>query len=116
MVLIINVISDFLPTIDKNFRRLLLYSRIGVMAMLSYYGKDGLSYQDIKDSLKLEDGSLSPNLLWLRKNDYITSEDTEIGEKSIAVYYITSKGEEAYKHVKTWLRELLVFNNEKGEL
>ena len=43
-------------SLDRKFRRILLYARISVLAMLDYYGDDGVAYQDLKDALRLEDG------------------------------------------------------------
>ncbi len=100
--------SNGLPSsLDRKYRRLLLYARISTLAMLSYYDKDGLSYQDIKDTLKLEDGSLAPNLLWLKKHHYIRSEGTKMEDKTIAVYYIEEDGRKAYNEIKSWLGQIL---------
>ena len=93
--------------LDAGLRRLLIYARIGVMAMLDYYGEDGLPYQDIKDAFKLPDGSLSPNLVWLKKNKYIESRNERIEGHSVVVYYATEEGKQAYTKVKRWLNTLL---------
>ena len=106
--------NNGLPSsLDKDYRRLLLYARISTMAMLSYYDKDGLSYQDIKDTLKLEDGSLAPNLLWLKKHRYIRSEDTKVEGKTIVVYYIEENGRKAYNEMRSWLGRILHSNQEQ---
>ncbi len=100
--------NNNLPSsLDKKYRHLLLYARISTLAMLDYYGKDGVSYQDIKDTLKLEDGSLAPNLLWLRNHKYIRSDDTKVDEKTIVVYYIEENGRNAYNEMKSWLSNIL---------
>jgi DNA-binding PadR family transcriptional regulator len=77
------------------------------MAMLSYYGDDGLPYQDIKGVLGLEDGSLGPNLMWLKKQGYIKVEEAEVEDKTVAVYYMTEEGKNAYAMVSAWLDKLL---------
>jgi DNA-binding PadR family transcriptional regulator len=107
-----NGLPSFLNT---KYRRLLLYARISTLAMLDYYGKDGLSYQDIKDTLKLEDGSLAPNLLWLKNHHYIRSEDTRVEGKLMVVYYIQENGKKAYDEIKSWLILILHLNDRKVE-
>lgn len=94
-------------SLDKKYRRLLLYARISTLAMLNYYGKDGLTYQDIKDALKLEDGSLGPNLSWLKEEGYIRAEDTKIEDRTVAVYYIEEDGKKVYGEVRLWLINIL---------
>jgi hypothetical protein len=96
------------PALEKKLRRLLLYARISTLAMLDSlsYGEhkqDGLPYQDLKYALGLEDGSLGPNLLWLKNKKYIISKDEKIEDKTIVVYYITDVGRRAYADVKAWL-------------
>ena len=93
--------------LDRKLRRLLIYVRIGIMAMLDYYGKDGVLYQEIKDAFKLSDGSLGPNLTWLKDNKYIEERDEEIEGHNVAVYYATDEGKLAYIQVKKWLDTLL---------
>lgn len=93
--------------LDGKLRRLLIYARIGIMAMLDYYGEDGLPYQDMKDAFKLPDGSLGPNLTWLKDNKYIEAHDEEIEGHSVVVYYATEEGKQAYTQVKKWLDVLL---------
>lgn len=115
MAIVIEDNKGLPSSLDGKYRRLLLYARISTLAMLYYYGKDGLSYQDIKDTLKLEDGSLAPNLLWLKNNHHIRSEDTKVEDRTIVVYYIEKKGEKAYEEIKSWLvRTLHLFGEQKG--
>ena len=94
-------------SLDKKYRRLLLYARISTLAMLNYYGKDGITYQDIKDALKLEDGSLGPNLSWLKDKGYVRAEDTIMEDKIVVVYYIEENGRNVYAEVKSWLVNVL---------
>ena len=100
-------------SLDKKYRRLLLYARISTLAMLNYYGKDGLTYQDIKDALKLEDGSLGPNLSWLKEKGYVRAEDTIVEDRTVAVYYIEESGRNVYAEVKSWLINVLHLNEIK---
>lgn len=106
--------KDFVSSLDKKYRNLLLYARISTLAMLNYYGKDGLSYQDIKDTLKLEDGSLAPNLRWLKNHRYIRSEDAEVDKKTLVVYYIEDNGRKAYNDIESWLSRILHLGDQKG--
>ncbi|MCL5101989.1 MAG: transcriptional regulator [Candidatus Marsarchaeota archaeon] len=107
MGIAVNGSNDLPYSLEKKYRRLLLYARISTLAMLDYYGKDGLSYQDIKGALNLEDGSLAPNLLWLKNNHYIKSEEVKVENKQITAYYIEEKGSKAYKEIKSWLNNIL---------
>jgi DNA-binding MarR family transcriptional regulator len=112
--------NNGLPSsLDRKYRRLLLYARISTLAMLSYYEQDGnqegLPYQDIKDALGLEDGSLGPNLIWLKKEGYIRSSDTRLGDKTVVVYYIEENGKKAYEEIKSWIVHTLHLN-EKNEI
>jgi len=110
----IDIKLNILPSsLDKEYRRLLLYARISTLAMLDYYGKDGLTYQDIKDALNLEEGSLGPNLSWLKEKGYIRAEDTKIEDRTIVVYYIEETGKKVYAQVKLWLANVLHLNEIK---
>lgn len=109
MVVIINENYNSLPSsLDRKLRRVLLYARISVLAMLNYYGEDGVAYQDIKDALKLEDGSLGPNLMWLKKQGYVKSKEEKVEDKTIVVYYITESGKQTRNSVKHWLDSIFI--------
>ncbi len=107
---------DNLPSsLDKKLRRVLLYARISVLAMLDYYGHDGVSYQDIKDAVKLEDGSLGPNLVWMKDHGYIKSKEEKANGKTAVVYYITESGRQAYQEIKRWLNGVFMHNEDGGK-
>jgi len=93
--------------LDKKLRRLILYARIATLAMLHYYGGNGMLYQDIKFALRIEDGALIPNLNWLKEHGYIEAKEEKVEGKSATVYYITDAGERAFNEIKTWLNTLL---------
>ena len=121
MAIVIEDNKGLPSSLDGKYRRLLLYARISTLAMLSYYEQDsnqeGLPYQDIKDALGLEDGSLGPNLLWLKDQGYIRAADTKVGDKTVVVYYIEEDGRKAYNEMKLWLVYILHLNeNKKGIL
>jgi len=103
-------------SLDRKLRRVLLYARISVLAMLDYYGEDGVAYQDIKDALKLEDGSLGPNLIWLKEHGYVKSNEEKIEDKTIVVYYITDSGKQARNSVKQWLDSIFVHPEKKEKV
>jgi hypothetical protein len=93
--------------LDKKLRRLLLYARIGTLAILSNFGKNGASYKDIKYALRIEDGVLIPNLTWLKKHNYVISKDEKIEGKKVVVYYITEAGIRAFEEVKKWINSII---------
>ncbi len=101
-------------SLDKKLRHVLLYARISILAMLDYYGNDGLSYQDIKDALKLKDGSLGPNLAWLKGHGYIEPKEERVDEKTVIVYYITEAGKQACTDAKHWLGGIFVQQELQG--
>ena len=100
-------------SLDRKLRRVLLYARISVLAMLDYYGEDGVAYQDIKDALMLEDGSLGPNLAWLKDHKYVESKEEKVDEKTVVVYYITESGKQTRDSVKHWLDSIFIHQDKK---
>lgn len=97
-------IADVSPSfeLESHYRRLLIYARIGVLAMLVFYEeeKGGLPYRDLKNALHLPDGSLGPNILWLRRHGYIR-------RGRATMYEITPEGKIAYNRIKEWLTLLM---------
>ena len=98
--------------LDRRHRRLLIYGRLGALAMLNFYSKDGLPYRDIKEALALPDGSLGPNIMWLKEEGLIKLQNGQ-DTNSTAIYQITDKGTTAYKKIKDWI---LMIMNEGVEL
>lgn len=84
--------------LDKPLRKLLRYSRLSVLAMLNATKEDGLTYNSLKDSSGLSEGTIGPTLKWLNDNGYI--ETKEAVEK---VYTIKQKGEDDFKAFNAWL-------------
>lgn len=103
-------------SLDRKLRRVLLFARISILAMLDYYDEDGVAYQDIKDALKLEDGSLGPNLMWLKKHGYIEPKEEKVEDKTIVVYYITESGKHACNSVKHWLDNIFIHATKKEKI
>ena len=105
-------VNEIPYVLDKELRRLLLYARLSTLAILSALSyekgnQEGLPYQDLKYALDLEDGSLGPNLLWLKNKGFITSRDENVEDKTIVVYYITEDGKKAFDKLNEWLKKLL---------
>lgn len=95
-----------IPLLEKKYRRLLFYSRFFLLYQLAYYGKDGIAYNALKDTRKLgiPAGSLSPNLLWLKQQGYVTDKASGSGE---SIYYITKEGETAFDELKKWFKIII---------
>lgn len=95
-----------IPLLEKKYRRLLFYSRFFLLYQLAYYGKDGIAYNALKDTIKLgiPAGSLSPNLLWLKQQGYIIDKASGSDE---SIYYITKEGEIAFNELKKWLEIIM---------
>lgn len=103
------VSSGELLSLDKGYRRLLFYSRFVLLYQLAYYREDGVAYRDFKDTKKIgiPQGSLSPNLIWLKKKGYIS--EKSIKDSNEGAYYITDEGKKAVLSLLTWL-EVIVNN------
>ena len=69
--------------------------RLGIMSALS--SVDVLSFQELKNILKVTDGNLSVHLKLLEKNNYIVVEKHFIGRKPHSSYSLTNTGKEAFK-------------------
>lgn len=97
--------------LDKNHKKLLLYSRFLILHTLFYFSDDGVAYSDLKDTKKngIPEGSLSPNLLWLKKHGYIREEPRDGNEN---VYFIKSEGKTALRALMDWLDNMIKIFNE----
>lgn len=84
-------------------RRLLIYSRLGALSYMYYYGASGIPYRDLKTALELSDSRLGPQLLWLRKRGYARVKVEKEDEVELSVYYIEPKGREAFEAVLSWI-------------
>jgi DNA-binding PadR family transcriptional regulator len=89
--------------LKPDYRRLLIYSRLGALSYMHYYGESGIAYRDIKAALDLSDSRLGPQLLWMRKNGYAKIKEEKSDGTELSVYYIQPKGKAAYEAVISWL-------------
>ncbi len=92
--------------LDRECRRLLIYSRLGTLSQLYFFDRDGVQYIDLKTETGLKDSFLGPQLKWLEDKRYIRRKEESMDDKKEAVYYITDKGREKYKTVLDWLLSL----------
>lgn len=103
-----------IPPLDKNHQKLLFYSRFLILHTLFYFSKDGVAYSDLKDTKKIgiPEGSLSPNLLWLKKHGYIREEPRDGNEN---VYFIKPEGETALRALMDWLEYIISISKKVDE-
>lgn len=80
--------------------------------MLAFYEPEALPYKDIKSTLRLPDGSLGPNILWLKQKGYIKPVTEKVEGSKVVAYRITTNGKEVYDTLKDWL--VLLFNMDKN--
>jgi hypothetical protein len=92
--------------LERSYRRILTYSRLGCLSYLYYYGDDGVAYRELKSVLDVTDSTLASQLYWLKKNEYAKPREEKIGADEIAVYYITPKGKDAYMAILKWFTVL----------
>ena len=97
-----------MPSLDKNFRKLLTYSKIMSLTILSIYEKDGYPHQYLIKDLEVPEGVVKPNLEYLEKNRFITKSK----ESDLIIYRITEKGKEALNSIMSWLDELKGYKSE----
>ena len=69
--------------------------RIGIMTELSASGI--LSFQDLKNMLKVTDGNLSVHLKHLEKREYVIVQKNFIKRKPHSTYRLTDHGVKAFK-------------------
>ncbi len=86
------------PWLDQKFHRLLTYSKIMSLTILSIYKEDGYPYKYLINDLGVMEGVAKPNIQYLEKKGFIV----KIQEKPLVVYKITDSGEEALKNIIEW--------------
>lgn len=79
--------------------------RLGIMAALSV--SNTLTFQELKQSLKVTDGNLSVHLKLLEKHDYVAVKKRFIGKKPRSSYRLTASGKEALKKYLQKLEKLI---------
>ncbi len=100
-------------SLDKNYRKLLLYPRLFTLTVLNYVDKDGLPYEELRNITGLSEGTLNPTLAFLRKEELIRTEETSLDKKRAIILYITEKGKDAYKNLLDWFKKLIEMENGK---
>ena len=86
------------PGLDCKFHRLLTYSKIMGLTILSIYKEDGYPYKYLINDLGVMEGVAKPNIQYLEKNGFIA----KIQESPLIVYKITDSGEEALENIIKW--------------
>lgn len=105
-------------SLKPDYRRLLIYSRLGALSYMHYYGESGIAYRELKSALDLSDSRLGPQLLWMRKMGYAKIKEEETDGNELSVYYITPKGKTAYEAVILWFGSIPLgreLKEQKGE-
>ncbi|MGC8556825.1 MAG: transcriptional regulator [Fervidicoccus sp.] len=106
-------INGFDISLDKNYRKLLLYPRLFTLTALNYVDKDGLPYEELRNITGLSEGTLNPTLVFLKKEELIRTEETSLDKKRAIILYITEKGKNAYKNLSDWFKKLIEMENGK---
>ncbi len=92
--------------LDKECRRLLIYSRLSSLSQLYFFSPERVSYAELKAEVGIADSFIGPQLKWLESKGYIKEAEEGMDDSKETVYYITEKGKEKYKTVLEWLISL----------
>ncbi|HEC37600.1 hypothetical protein LCGC14_0471570 [marine sediment metagenome] len=90
-------------------------TRFMLLTLLSYF-IDGLQFRELKASLKVSDGNISSNLLYLAKMGYINKNAIEFDNKKLHYYTITENGKVELKKILNWMaliKKLLGVTNDE---
>jgi DNA-binding MarR family transcriptional regulator len=79
--------------------------RLGIMAALSV--SESLTFQYLKQTLKLTDGNLSVHLRLLEKNNYVLVAKSFVARKPCSSYRLTPAGREAFKEYVQQLEKFI---------
>lgn len=97
-----NVALDKLLGLDKLIHERV---RLGIMAALSV--SESMTFQELKQTLKVTDGNLSVHLRLLETNDYISVEKSFIDRKPCSIYRLTEKGKTSFQEYIQQLEKLI---------
>lgn len=92
--------------LEREYRRLLTYSRLGSLSQLYFFERDGVPYRDLRAELELDDSGFGPQLKFLKDEGYVKVKEVGLNDEKITVYYITESGKRAYKEILEWIRGL----------
>ena len=93
---------DKLVALDKVIHERV---RLGIMAALSV--SQELTFQEIKQMLKVTDGNLSVHLRSLEKHDYVEAEKNFIGRKPQSCYRLSATGRSAFRKYISQMENLI---------
>ena len=98
---------ETIPDLQHETTKLLTYSKIKSLLLLSIYGEDGYPYKYIIEDLDVQEGVAKPNIKYLEREGFIS----RIPDESQIVYIITEKGREALHHIFTWIRDIQTYKD-----
>ena len=98
---------ETIPDLQHETTKLLTYSKIKSLLLLSIYGEDGYPYKYIIEDLDVQEGVAKPNIKYLEREGFIA----KIPDDSQIVYIITEKGREALHHIFTWIRDIQTYKD-----
>ena len=98
---------ETIPNLQHETTKLLTYSKIKSLLLLSIYGEDGYPYKYLIEDLNVQEGVAKPNIKYLEREGFIT----RIHDESQIVYVITEKGREALHHIFTWIRDIQTYKD-----
>lgn len=81
--------------------------RLQLLANLSLFGSDGITYRELKAGLGLSDGVLYSNLQFLQKMRLVKQTNVRFENKEIQLWQITPEGSAEWKNVHSWLCKFL---------
>jgi DNA-binding MarR family transcriptional regulator len=93
---------ETIPNLQHETTKLLTYSKIKSLLLLSIYGEDGYPYKYIIEDLDVQEGVAKPNIKYLEREGFIA----KIPDDSQIVYIITEKGREALQQIFTWIADI----------
>ena len=91
---------ETIPNLQHETTKLLTYSKIKSLLLLSIYGEDGYPYKYIIEDLDVQEGVAKPNIKYLEREGFIA----RIHDELQLVYVITEKGREALQQIFTWFK------------
>ena len=94
--------KELLKDLDKAFENRI---RLGIMSALMV--NEYLDFNTLKDLLGLTDGNLASHLKSLEKCKYIRFKKEFLDRKPNTKYYVTTKGEDAFKKHINAIEQLL---------
>ena len=93
---------ETIPNLQHETTKLLTYSKIKSLLLLSIYGEDGYPYKYIIEDLDVQEGVAKPNIKYLEREGFIA----RIPDESQIVYVITEKGRQALQQLFTWIKDI----------